>query len=135
MEKWKVMIVALLLSAAITSCSTEKEFELVIENNTAYVLDSVQFSCAVNKQFQSVDSNSSTGPFFIKYKAPFLSLSEPLLCLSILKYSDTQTSYKNTYGRTFSINDLSRRKTNYLKVEVNPSPHYPTNIFDMTVHN
>jgi len=135
MKKWKIILIALLLSVTITSCSKEREYEFIIENDTDYVLEIVRFSCAVNKHSQKVDSNSSTGPFIIEYKAPFLPLSEPLLCLTILRYSDSKNSYENTNGRTFSISGLSRRRINYLKVGINPSPHNSTNIFDMKIQN
>ena len=108
-------MISLVLSVAITSCSKEREYKFIIENDTDYVLKSVQFSCAVNKETQRVNSNSSTAPFIIIYKAPFLPFSEPFLCLTIMKYSDSQNSYENTNGCTFLISDLSRRKINFFR--------------------
>lgn len=112
----------LLISFGSTSCSKEKEYEIVLINDTSFKLDRVKIGCAEGIVFVEAPPQGGSNPFFVTIKNPALSTSEALLCISILKYSTPARFYDYNFGSVISIGSLEERRVNYIKVEENEDP-------------
>lgn len=120
----------------LSSCKKDEgiQYEFIVTNLTNYRLDQIKLGCG-DRPTYTVEANSVSGSFFIKYNAPVLPLTQPLLCVGILEYSDSLSSHENPYGRTFPYNDLKEKEVNNVKVEINPSPRDSFDVFIISVNN
>lgn len=135
--KIKVLTILSLFIMLLPSCKKDGgvEYEFIVTNLTNYHLDQIEFGCGKTYISTEVEANTVSAPFFIKYKAPVFPVTQPLLCIGVLKYSDTLSSYENSYGRTIPFSDLKEEEVNNVKVEINSSSRDSLDVFIISVNN
>jgi hypothetical protein len=122
----------LILSILLTSCKKEKEYEFKIINNTGYRIDKIEFSCSID-HLESVVPHGTSPTFILKYKKKAAALfSEPLICFTILNYSDSTNVFENTLGKTASIDNLNKKGLNSVEINLSAKPD-SINIFDIVL--
>lgn len=120
------------LLTMLISCKKETQYKFIVTNNTSYRIDNIQFNCSVEETQISIEPNKSSSPFIINYKKKVgRFFTEPVLCVTITKYSDITTSYDNTFGSAFSISDFSQKATNSFQINLATNPN-PPDIFEIT---
>ncbi len=107
------------------SCRKEKTYNFTISNTTNYRIDNIEFSCAVDNKNIAIDANSISENFKLTYKKKIGRLfSEPLLCITIIEYSDLSNTYKNSVGQTFSIRELSNSNEFIIELQSNTTDKF-----------
>ncbi len=102
-----------IFSIFLISCNKTYNFRFV--NKTPFDLDSLTLGCAMENKILSIKSNSTINDFSAKsnYKLGGLG-SQPLLCISVFKYSDSLKKYTQSIGSVIGINELSSKKINII---------------------
>lgn len=129
----KIFISIFLLTSIVvlTSCFEEREYEFIVTNNTTYRVDKM----TISDTELSIDPNSTLAPVTITYKKGVGHFfTEPLVGMSVRTYSDSTTTYENTYGRVVSLSDLKEILPNIVTLELDPAPFYPTDVFIVKVN-
>lgn len=124
----KFISLLIILAALFFSCKKDVNFSFVFKNSTGYKIDNIEFSCAVDKKSITISPNSTSENFTLKYRKKIgRFFTEPLLCVTVLRYSDSLKTYENTIGQTFSIKKLS--ETNEFVIELNTDSSGSSGIF------
>lgn len=118
----------------LASCSKEILYDLEVSNSTYYRIDKLRFGCAISETDISLEKWSKVRISVIYNQNFGRFLTEPLFCYDLMEYSDSVKSYKNKYGRMFSISDLRHEKLNKLKIQLDTGLHYEGDIFEIKVN-
>lgn len=124
--------------ALFISCKSnkEREYEIIVQNQTGYKLDELEFSCAIENYVTSVDANSNSSILTLSYYHLYFNIfAEPHICYSVRKYSNQSGYYTNSKGRLASISDLKKNETNYLKIQLVSNPSDSTDIFMFSLND
>jgi len=118
----KRLVIILIISFVISSCSKEVEYETKIINNTNYHLNNIELGCAANIKNIEVKPNSTSETLIIPFDKG-LALSEPLLCTTVLTFSDVNKTYENTtgLGNINSMSDFKENEINFIKINLDPN--------------
>ena len=130
----KVFIILIFSVFIFFSCSKTHEYNAEINNNTNYKIDTLMIDCAIRKTKITINKKSKKKTLLLYKKSSAGLFSEPLLCITILRYTDNNRSYNNTIGSTFSISNLDENKTNNIKIELNTNPTDSNNIFKISLN-
>ena len=102
-----VLIVSLFF---LSSCSREIDYPFLVKNNTEYTLNEVGFDWCQGKEVFLIEPMSSINTS-LTYKVSVVNLfSSGSLCVGINSYSDSSSSYQNSYGSSFGRNALNKKK-------------------------
>ena len=120
----------------LSSCKKDEGvvYEFIVTNLTNYHLYQIEFGCGKNYLTTEVEENTVSTSFFIKYKAPVFRVTQPLLCIGVVKYSDSLSSYENSYGRTIAYSSLKEEEINNVKIEINPTPRDSLDVFFISIN-
>ena len=109
------------------------DFDFKVVNNTNYKIETMKLGCGEKNSMNiSIEPNGLV-TFIYHYSGTYFNFTEPLLCHTITKYSDTTTSYKNTIGGVISFHALSKNNLNIINIELDPDPFHPSNIFSVSL--
>lgn len=129
-----LLILSFTLQLFISSCTRKRDYDFLVINNTKYEINTLKIGCGSKDSKEiSIEPNSEKKITYHN-SGTYFDFTEPMLCLTVLKYSDTLKTYENTYGGVTSIKDLKKKKTNVMTIEIDPNPLYPTDIFDIKVN-
>ena len=111
------------------SCSRTKEYRFTVTNETDYTLNSVMIGwCNGDNKKLLIPPHSTSEEFTLEYKVGAMNVFAPgSLCMNVLSYSDSTTTYENTYGKGRDRGDLE--KVNSIVIKLDNSPYYPSDIF------
>lgn len=128
------IILLFLLILSISSCTRKRNYEFLIKNNTNYNINTLKLGCGQEDSKEiSIEPNGEKEITYFN-RGTFFDFTDPLLCITISKYSDTITTYENSEGGVTSIKDLKKKESNILTIEIDPNPNSQTNIFDIKVN-
>ena len=129
-------IIFSIFSVGLFSCSKEINYEVKVINYTDYHINNLNIDCAANAPNMDIKPNSTSDSFIITYdkNVGHTLLSEALICTTVLTYSDTDSTYENTYGNAHSMSNLEKGQTNLIEIKLDSSPYYSSSIFKITVN-
>lgn len=121
MSKFLVLI---LISFMLYSCSIPWKYSFQIENNTKYKIDTFQIGDNKDSTYLSIDSDSISKQVDYKFTGTIINVTEPMIYLTVLSYSDSTKKYYNEKhrGGMIGVFRLSKFNTNYLRVETDSLP-------------
>jgi hypothetical protein len=113
------------------SCSKEMEYSFQVKNRTNYRLDKVSFDWCNQDNKITINTNSSTDIFTLAYKTSGANIfATGSLCITVLSYSDTISTYENTIGISIERNKLNKKNPNVIIISEKTSPSN-SNIFSI----
>ncbi|GIV26480.1 MAG: hypothetical protein KatS3mg027_0294 [Bacteroidia bacterium] len=112
------------------SCK-DQEYSFQINNQTNFYLNEVLFDWCNNNKKISLKPYSTT-EIRLKYRPKITNIfGTGSLCITILTYSDTNSTYHNNTGVSFERKNLSKRKDN--KILITKSNFSNNKIFSITL--
>jgi hypothetical protein len=124
----------LILLVIVFSCSKEQDFNITLSNGTPFNITEIRVGSGDNTIFESVDSFKSS--MFEINKSKTINVTEPLLSITVTKYSNSDTSFTNSSGGgLISYNKLDKNSTNQIVINVDSSLSFndPTTILRITL--
>ena len=120
------LINVFLLTIGLLSCSQERTYEIKIVNETEYYLNKLSVGEDVN--YKAVGPNQTSGSFDFAYKPKTGNLlTQPLLRVTVLTYSDSSGTFENSVGGVVDLTKFQEGRTNYIYIKLAPSqPNTPT---------
>ncbi len=95
------------------SCTKDKEYKIVVQNNTDYRIDRME----VYDTELSIMPNSRSATYYLIVERSFAVLfTQPFISVSILKYSNGDVSFDHKRGSLLSEEGFSFRKLNVINV-------------------
>ncbi len=125
------LIMFSIISFGLFSCSKEIDYNFQVKNQTKYHLNEVSFDWCNGDNKISINPNSLTGLFTLTYKTSGANtLGHGSLCITVLSYSDTISTYQNTIGIAIEKSKLNKKTPNVILISEKTTPSN-SNIFSI----
>ena len=118
----------------LSSCSHKVNYEFMVKNETNYTINTFRIGMGNEKIIISMKPQDSLDNVICKFKEPYFNAAEPLLSLSISKFSDSIKVYENEIGHITSVSDLIKDEINTIKITLQEDVSNTTDIFDFRIN-